>query len=308
MTCVVQECVSPPLAAGRLPVRRSLGEGGSAARSRRPSSRILTRPSETRVWGSQYRPSGRFSCRPRSGHGTATGSTACGYKNASGRRGWPNRDPLGYAGVRVPTPTAGGSSPGASSSIQEGINLYGYVANNPINSIDPLGLDTYRFSGGFLVVYPSSWKFWRKPVVYAGTPDFYRKILRDAGIEDAAVDIAAALFILELEQALLNAQQQRQTPPTTLPKPPGWNDDWKWNPPTGDSAGNWRWFDPRGGEWRYHPADKWHTTPHWDYNPWDSFNSPWRNVPLPPPAPPTSPVPPVAPTPTLPPPTQPRTN
>ena len=38
-------------------------------------------------------------------------------------------------------------------------------------------------------------------------------------------------------------------------------------------------WDPRGGEWRYFPGDKWHN-PHWDYNPHDRPASPWQNVPI----------------------------
>jgi RHS repeat-associated protein len=38
------------------------------------------------------------------------------------------------------------------------------------------------------------------------------------------------------------------------------------------------WWDPGGGEWRWHAADKWHPQGHWDYNPWDTWNSPWRHI------------------------------
>lgn len=38
-------------------------------------------------------------------------------------------------------------------------------------------------------------------------------------------------------------------------------------------------WDPEGGEWRYYPEDPWHN-PHWDYNSWDDWNSPWRNLPI----------------------------
>jgi hypothetical protein len=46
------------------------------------------------------------------------GSRVCAYKTASGLDKWPNRDPLGEPG---------------------GLNLYGFVANNPLNLIDTDG-------------------------------------------------------------------------------------------------------------------------------------------------------------------------
>ena len=52
------------------------------------------------------------------------GLRACAYKTASGRGKWPNHDPIGERG---------------------GLNLYGFVANNPISRIDPLGLSLYSF-------------------------------------------------------------------------------------------------------------------------------------------------------------------
>jgi uncharacterized protein RhaS with RHS repeats len=48
------------------------------------------------------------------------GSTVCVYKTASGLGNWLNRDPIEEEG---------------------GLNLYAYVDNNPINEVDPLGLD-----------------------------------------------------------------------------------------------------------------------------------------------------------------------
>ena len=61
------------------------------------------------------------------------------------------------------------------------------------------------------------------------------------------------------------------------PLPPMWNSSYELRPPTRDSAVNWRWFDPDGGEWRYHDTDPWHGQAHWDYNPWDSWCSDWEN-------------------------------
>ena len=60
------------------------------------------------------------------------------------------------------------------------------------------------------------------------------------------------------------------------PKPPNWNDEWEWRYGTRGSTP--RWFDQNGGEWRYHYPDKYHTTEHWDYNPWNIWNDEWQNV------------------------------
>jgi hypothetical protein len=38
-------------------------------------------------------------------------------------------------------------------------------------------------------------------------------------------------------------------------------------------------WDEKGGEWRYHPGDKYHN-PHWDYNAHTPMNPKWTNVPI----------------------------
>ncbi|VBA36881.1 hypothetical protein LAUMK13_01370 [Mycobacterium innocens] len=38
-------------------------------------------------------------------------------------------------------------------------------------------------------------------------------------------------------------------------------------------------WDENGGEWRYFPGDRWHNA-HWDYNPHDTPNSRWKNIPI----------------------------
>lgn len=62
-------------------------------------------------------------------------------------------------------------------------------------------------------------------------------------------------------------------------KPPGWNNNWDWRYPEANKPhAKPRWFDPNGGEWRWHAPDKWHPEGHWDYNPWDAWNSGWQNI------------------------------
>ena len=58
--------------------------------------------------------------------------------------------------------------------------------------------------------------------------------------------------------------------------PPG-HDPATWTRDYGTREGttDLRWRDPAGGEWRMH-SDARHE-PHWDYNPWNVWNSPWQN-------------------------------
>jgi hypothetical protein len=60
-------------------------------------------------------------------------------------------------------------------------------------------------------------------------------------------------------------------------KPPGFNPEtWQWREGSRTNVPR-SWWDPEGGEWRFHPADKYHD-PHWDYNPWQQWNTPWQHL------------------------------
>jgi RHS repeat-associated protein len=74
----------------------------------------------------------------------------------------------------------------------------------------------------------------------------------------------------------------RMPPPDPArPLPPGWTPDWTWRFPDRTGQHEPRWFDPNGGEWRYHEDSR--HDPHWDFNPWNEWNSEWQNRPLAPP-------------------------
>jgi RHS repeat-associated protein len=124
------------------------------------------------------------------------------YDSATGR--YLTSDPIGLAG---------------------GFNLFAYVANNPLQFIDPYGLEIFFFARPWWQILP-----------------------------------------------------RVNPPPISQPKPPGWTQEWQWRQPESLRPTEPRWFDPKGGEWRWHEPDKWHDKGHWDYNPWDQWNTPWRNI------------------------------
>jgi hypothetical protein len=75
--------------------------------------------------------------------------------------------------------------------------------------------------------------------------------------------------------------------------------------PSEQRRGRQHLWDEHGGEWRYHPNDRWHN-PHWDYNPHNTPNSKWDEIPIgglpplketPDPPPAASPPPPASPPP-----------
>jgi RHS repeat-associated protein len=89
-------------------------------RLHRTFAALLPHRQKSRVRGFPGCPSGRLSRRGRFHSINTPGLRACGYKTASGRRQWPNRDPIMENG---------------------GINLYSFVANSPVNYIDLWGLE-----------------------------------------------------------------------------------------------------------------------------------------------------------------------
>jgi RHS repeat-associated protein len=101
------------------------------------ASGTLTSSPKTRVGVFWSKPPGRHrDCRSQVAD-RAPSYSACGYESVSGRGFWPNRDPIQEQG---------------------GKNLYGFVGNNPLNAIDPLGLLAYAYTfilkGGETDLYP----------------------------------------------------------------------------------------------------------------------------------------------------------
>jgi hypothetical protein len=86
---------------------------------------------KTRVRGFCAGPSGRYSSRHGKPRRIATGCGVCGYKTASGRGKWPNRDPIGEKGFEHLRRQGWGHTDA---------NRYLFARNNPLKFFDPLGL------------------------------------------------------------------------------------------------------------------------------------------------------------------------
>jgi hypothetical protein len=73
------------------------------------------------------------------------------------------------------------------------------------------------------------------------------------------------------------AESPRSTGTDEAQAPPGYDaETWQLREASRNLAEE-HWWDPQGGEWRFHGADKWHE-PHWDFNPWTDWNSPWEHI------------------------------
>jgi len=156
-------------------------------------------------------------------------------------------------------------------------NLGNYAGSNPISQIDPSGLLVGDQAGQYAAEYYASQyvrsgnPLWVVPGLFASlwTPQTSERTLE-------------ALFMAGMANVGQRISPSERTPSPCGEKPPGWGPDWEWRYPESSAPGKSaepRWFDPKGGEWRWHQPDSWHPDGHWDHNPWDSWNSPWRNVP-----------------------------
>jgi RHS repeat-associated protein len=177
------------------------------------------------------------------------------------RFGWRDYDPVtGRWTAKDPMRFRGGM-----------MNLYVYAGLDPINRSDPSGLLLLDRAGACAAqwyadryVATGQWYYWLGGVfASAWTPE--------------TSDRTAT--VLGIALALDGLMHVAEGPQPDGPLPPGWGPDWEPRYPEGEGPGDPRWFDPNGGEWRWHEPDKWHPESHWDYNPWDNWNSPWRNVP-----------------------------
>ena len=86
---------------------------------------------KTASWGPERPASGRFGDAPTAEPESIRIGEAWSYESALGRIAWLSRDPIGEEG---------------------GLNLYGYVGNNPVRNTDPKGTNGIAIGIGVLII------------------------------------------------------------------------------------------------------------------------------------------------------------
>jgi RHS repeat-associated protein len=182
--------------------------------------------------------------------------------------------------------------------VQDGTNWYAYCANRPTGATDPHGTIVPLIVGGVIALTFALLVGSEEPA--DPCPPGYRHQLPPTDLRVYLACVAVAAIDGELggtvnpPGGIGGDDKWKYVVPGPIPPgyigmpppdpgqplPPGHGPDWDWRYPEkpGKGSDSPRWFDPGGGEWRYHDTDPWHPDPHWDYNPWDEWNSKWRNV------------------------------
>jgi RHS repeat-associated protein len=160
---------------------------------------------------------------------------------------------------------------------------YGYVGENPLNAADPLGLwgwnplDDIKQAAGDVVSFAENHPVATAAIVVGAVAVTGGAACVLGGCEALGL-VGAGSAAEEGAAAVDEAGTAAADAIEAAPKPPGLDPEtWDLGPASRDIPEN-HWWDPEGGEWRWHAADKWHDTGHWDYNPWDQWNSPWQHL------------------------------
>ena len=166
--------------------------------------------------------------------------------------------------------------------LRGGPNSYSHVASSPLLLSDRFGLQA---------AIPAPSPMWGIPGRNSGdrrqsrdASGFGNELFPEAGRKPGFVwpDWLKPWMNSDSAEDGSTTPPERGLPPTGVKPPIPDADQCKPGPasrPSEQKRGGKSLWDPRGGEWRYFPGDRWHN-PHWDHNPHDRPGSPWQNIPI----------------------------
>jgi len=160
---------------------------------------------------------------------------------------------------------------------------YAYVSGNPLNMTDPSGL----FDLNPLDALPKGLCV-RNPLGGDNNNgNCHTQLSTKQGAAAVAATVAVGAIIVTagaaapVEAAVggdVSGEVAADEAAAVAVTPPGYDaGSWDIGAASRDIGENHYW-DPEGGEWRLHSPDPWHDEAHWDYNPWEDWNSPWQHI------------------------------
>jgi RHS repeat-associated protein len=146
---------------------------------------------------------------------------------------------------------------------------YNYAGDSPVNYADPSGREAIPFPAA-PVAGPCALAPEACAAAALGTAGIYlgvQVVKTWAGSEEGD----------EGDEFLKQKEAERENECGSTP--PGYDPDtWTKGPASRGKEPGENFYDPEGGEWHYHPSDRWHETPHWDHKPGEPWNAEWEKV------------------------------
>ena len=158
---------------------------------------------------------------------------------------------------------------------------YSYADDSPLTYGDSLGLLWTPLAGGAAGADAACGATFEIPGVDIGT-------CGAAGMASGAAVVGAGIGVLtaiagneggdEGEAELRAKEAERNDEQECGNTPPGYDPEtWTKGPASRPSDPGENFYDPEGGEWRWHAPDKYHPEGHWDYKGTGKY-APWENI------------------------------
>jgi RHS repeat-associated protein len=156
---------------------------------------------------------------------------------------------------------------------------YSYALDNPVNESDPAGLGTVEAIVAGCAEEPEACAALGAAGLTGGV------IAGRQATEEVLNTIQSGEGTYETDEgeALVKKQaEEAAKEDACAPTPPGYDPDtWTKGPASRAKGPGENYYDPEGGEWHYHPPDKYHEVPHWDHKPPFPWNAEWERIPIP---------------------------